>query len=68
LPRATSESDRSIVSGNPARRGNTAAIGLVPNSARLPPAAGIAAGELPKARPTIAASATGARCHAATPK
>ena len=30
LPRATSDSDRSIDSGSPARRGNTAAIGFVP--------------------------------------
>ena len=31
-------------------------------------AAGIAEGELPNARPTNPASATGSRCHAATPK
>ena len=51
LPRATSDSERSIVNGGAASRGKTAAIGLVPNSARLPPAAGIAAGELPKREP-----------------
>ncbi len=68
LPRATSDSDRSIVTAGPLRRGNVAAIGFVPKSARLPPAAGIAAGELPMAKPTIAAAATGARWSAATPK
>jgi hypothetical protein len=60
-PRATAESDRSMVSGGAPRRGNAAAIGLVPKSARLPPHAGIAAGELPIARPTIPAAATGSR-------
>ena len=34
-------------------RGNTAAIGLVPKIGCLPPAAGIADGELPNASPTI---------------
>ena len=57
-----------VVSGASSRRGNIAAMGLVPKSARLPPAAGIAAGELPNASPTMRASATGARCQAATPK
>ena len=61
FPRATSESDRSMASGAPARRGNTAAMGLVPKSGRLPPAAGIAAGELPNASPTMPALATGIR-------
>ncbi len=61
LPRATSDSDRSISSGAPARRGNTAAIGLVPKSGRLPPAAAMAAGELPIASPTSPAAPTGSR-------
>ena len=59
LPRATSDRLRSITSGGASRRGNAAAIGLVPKSARLPPHMGIAAGELPKASPTSPASAIG---------
>ena len=61
LPRATSDSDRSISNGAAARRGNTAAIGLVPKSGRLPPAAAMAAGELPIASPTSPAAPTGSR-------
>ena len=68
LPRATSESERSIVIGGPSRRGKTAAIGLVPKIGVRPPAAGIAAGELPIAMPTMPAAATASRCSAATPK
>jgi hypothetical protein len=68
LPRATSDKERSIVSGGPSRRGSAAAIGLVPNSGRFPPGAGIADGELPNARPTMPAAAMGPRCQAATPK
>ena len=37
LPRATSDSDRSIISASASRRGNTAATGLVPNTGCLPP-------------------------------
>ena len=36
LPRATSDSDRSTLTEAPSRRGNAAAIGLVPNSGRRP--------------------------------
>ena len=61
LPRATAESDRSIMRGAAPRRGNAAATGLVPNSARVPPQAGIAAGELPKPSPTRPASAIASR-------
>ena len=61
LPRATSDSDRSIESGGASRRGNTAAIGLVPKSGRRPPAAAIAAGELPIASPTSPAAPTASR-------
>jgi hypothetical protein len=50
-----------MINGGAAARGNTAAIGLVPNNGRRPPAAGMAAGELPNAKPTIPASATGNR-------
>jgi len=53
LPRAISDNDMSMESGGPSRRGKTAAIGLVPNNARVPPQAGMAEGELPKARPTM---------------
>jgi hypothetical protein len=53
LPRATWDSDRSIISGSPSRRGNMAAMGLVPNSGALPPHGAMAAGELPKASPTM---------------
>ena len=51
------EPPRSIETGAPFLRGNTAAMGLVPNKARLPPHAGMAEGELPKARPTMPACA-----------
>ena len=67
-PRATAESDMSIMRGGAPRRGNVAASGFVPKSARLPPHAGIAAGELPNARPARVASAIGSRWYAATPK
>src|SRR5688500_13685013 len=58
-PRTTVVMARSMTSGSLPLRGNTAATGLVPNSAFLPPHAGIAAGELVKAKPTIPACATG---------
>ena len=61
LPRATSLRLRSIISASASRRGNTAATGLVPKIGCLPPAAGIAAGELAKPRPTMPAAATGRR-------
>ena len=61
LPRATSLRLRSIINGSPVRRGNTAATGLVPKIGCLPPAAGIAAGELASAMPTMPASATARR-------
>ena len=61
LPRATCDSDKSMISGAASRRGKIAAIGLVPKTGCVPPAAGIAAGELPNASPTILAAATGAR-------
>ena len=51
-PRTTVVRARSMTSGSLPLRGNTAATGLVPNSAFLPPQAGIAAGELVKAKPT----------------
>ena len=60
-PRATAESERSIINAAAARRGKAAASGLVPKSARLPPHAGMAAGELPIASPTSPASATSSR-------
>ncbi len=61
LPRATSDSDRSISSGSALWRGKTAAIGSVPKIGCFPPAAGIAAGELEKPSPTMPAAATGRR-------
>jgi hypothetical protein len=61
FPRATSERLRSISNGSALRRGNAAATGLVPKIGCLPPAAGIAAGELAKPRPTMPAAATGRR-------
>ena len=67
LPRATSDRDMSISRGRPCARGNTAAMGLVPSSGRLPPATGMAAGEFDKARPTMPAAPTGAKWKAATP-
>jgi LacI family transcriptional regulator len=68
LPRATSVSDRSIISGGFPRRGNTAAIGLVPNSGLLPPQALIAAGEFVKPIPIRPASASGARWKSIAPQ
>ena len=59
--RPLAESDRSIDNGWSLRRGNTAAMGLVPMSARFPPQAGIAAGELPMASPPRPAAAMGSR-------
>jgi hypothetical protein len=61
LPRATSLRLRSIISGSCPRRGNTAATGLVPKIGWRPPAAGIAAGELAKPRPTMPAAAAARR-------
>ena len=61
LPRATSDKDRSTLTGGWPVRGKIAAIGLVPKIARLPPAAGMAAGELPQAMPTMPAPATGSK-------
>ena len=49
------------MSGAAPRRGKIAATGFVPNSARRPPAAGIAAGELAKPRPTSPCAAAGRR-------
>jgi hypothetical protein len=54
--------------GGASLRGKTAAIGLVPNSAREPFHAGIAAGELLNASPTMPCSATPIKWYAATPK
>jgi hypothetical protein len=68
LPRTTSDNDRSMERGGPSRRGKTAAIGLVPNNARVPPQAGMAEGELPKVRPTKPSAPTGSMCRAAAPK
>ncbi|MCY1452161.1 hypothetical protein D9M71_690640 [compost metagenome] len=68
LPRATSDNDRSITTGAWPRRGNTAAMGLVPNSGRRPPQPGIAAGELPMAMPTMPTRATASSGSAAAPK
>jgi hypothetical protein len=59
---------RSIIKGSVLRRGNTAATGLVPKMACRPPAAGIAAGELAKPRPTMPAAATGRRWSTTTPQ
>jgi hypothetical protein len=67
LPRATSDRLRSISSGSPARRGNAAATGLVPKIGCRPPAAGMAAGELAKPRPTMPAAAAGRRWSTMTP-
>ncbi|KAG1306488.1 hypothetical protein G6F62_015394 [Rhizopus arrhizus] len=61
LPRATCDSDRSITKRAPLRRGKTAAIGLGPKSGRLPPQAGMAAGELLSASATSPASAKASR-------
>jgi hypothetical protein len=61
LPRAISDNDMSMESGGPSRRGKTAAIGLVPNNARVPPQAGMA-------DPTMPWAPTGSMCHAAAPK
>ena len=60
-PRTTVVSARSTTIGFCSCRGKTAATGLVPKSAFLPPQGGIAAGELVKANPTSPASATGSR-------
>ena len=68
LPRATSLKDRSIINASAERRGNIAATGLVPNTACRPPAAGMAAGELANARPTMPAAATGRRWSTSTPQ
>jgi len=68
LPRAASDNDRSMTSGASPRRGNTAAMGLVPKIGVRPPAGGMADGELPNASPTIPDLATGIRKYAATPK
>ncbi|MOA38373.1 hypothetical protein D3C78_1600500 [compost metagenome] len=61
LPRATSDSDRSMLIGWAPLRGKIAAMGLVPKMGRLPPAAGMAAGELLQAMPTMPAAATASR-------
>ena len=68
LPRAASLKDRSIIKGEALRRGKTAATGLVPKMGCLPPAAGMAAGELAKPRPTMPASATARRWSTTTPQ
>ncbi len=68
LPRATSLRLRSIINGSAFRRGNTAATGLVPKMGCLPPAAGMAAGELAKPRPTMPAAATARRWSTTTPQ
>ncbi len=67
LPRTTVVSARSITSGSPFFRGNAKATGSVPNRAFLPPQAGIAAGELVNATPTMPAAATGSRWMPSTP-
>ena len=67
LPRVTSVSDKSTTIGSAFLRGITAAIGLVPKNARLPPHALIADGELVNAMPTMPASAMGVRCQASAP-
>ena len=61
LPRATSERLRSITMGGASRRGNAAAIGLVPKSARLPPHIGMAAGRIAEGEPDEARLARSAR-------
>ena len=68
LPRATSLRLRSTISGSAPRRGNTAATGLVPKIGCLPPAAGMAAGELAKPSPTMPAAATARRWSTTTPQ
>ena len=68
LPRATSDRLRSIINGPAARRGKMAATGLVPKIGCRPPAAGMAAGELAKPRPTMPACATGRRWSTTTPQ
>ena len=76
LPRATSLKLKSIINGSHAPaaapgiclRGNTAATGLVPKIACLPPAAGMAAGELAKPKPTMPAAATARRWSTTTPQ
>ena len=69
LPRATSDRLRSIISGSASpRRGKIAAIGFVPKIACRPPAAGIAAGEFAKPRPTMPASAAARRWSITTPQ
>jgi hypothetical protein len=57
LPRATLLSERSITSGVPELRGAAKAMGLVPNSALLPPQGAIAAGLLANMMPTSPRSA-----------
>ena len=68
LPRAISDNAMSMERGGPSRRGKTAAIGLVPNYARVPPQVGMAEGKLPRARPTKPSAPTGPMCHAAALK
>src|SRR6185503_17237314 len=66
-PRTTVVRARSITIGGFPLLGKTAATGLVPKRAFLPPHAGIAAGELVKAKPAMPASATGRRWMPSTP-
>ena len=68
LPRATTESDRSITTGGSPWRGKMAAIGLVPKIGRRPSQAGIAAGELLKASATRFAAAAGRRWYETAPQ
>src|SRR3546814_17603389 len=68
LPRATSDSDKSILMGSPWRRGKATAMGLVPNKAWVQPQAGIAAGELLNAQPVMPFYTIGCRCSQAMTK
>ena len=68
LPRATSLRLRSIINASAPWRGNTAATGLVPKMGCLPPAAGMAAGELASPRPTMPAAAAARRWSTTTPQ
>ncbi len=67
LPRVTVVSARSTTIGSAPLRGKAKATGSVPNNAFFPPQAGIAAGELVKATPTMPACDTFSRWMPSTP-
>ena len=62
LPRATTDSDRSMTRGGPFSRGVAKAIGLVPNRGSRPPQGAIALGVFATIRPIIPAAAIFSTC------